>query len=201
MRNVYAPAVHLVLRAHPPAPARVGLVPRSRARRILLATFGLVGCWALVPLSAALPPYYPWPVVLVSLGVWLAWHWGSTAWRVLWFAGNCPRCGASLRLLPGELVSLPHTLDCLACHFEPRLEVYEPAVEEVHASDGRGIRHLLGECAGSWREETLWGQRYLTCTSCGTRHHATPALLAAARGENERGHLLDELAAEGRFLT
>ena len=83
-----------------------------------------------------------------------------------------------------------------------RKEGEQAATENLslNVSRIRGIRHVLSDCTGTWREERVWDQDYLACAACGARHHATPALRAAAHDENERGRLLDALAAEGRFL-
>ena len=198
---VEVPSVHLVLRAYPPAPARVGLVPKPLLGRVLKTVLSIVVFWSLVPYVVWFPPHYPWPVLAICAGGWLAYRSWVGKYVVRWFAGECPRCRRPLRLPPGARIDLPHTFTCFACHFEPRLEPFTEAEEEEIAADARGIRHVLQECAGSWREETVWDQPYVTCTRCGARHHATPAIVAAARVENERGRLLDELASEGKFLT
>jgi hypothetical protein len=200
-RSVEAPPVHLVLRAYPPVPARIGVVYQPLPGRVLKTVLSLVVFWGVAPWLLALPPHYPWPVLSASLGAWLAYRSWTGKYVVAWFAGECPRCSRPLRVRAGARIGLPHTLTCFACHFEPRLEPYDLATEETIAADERGIRHVLSDCAGTWYEERLWDQEYVTCDACGARHHATPALRAAARDENERGRLLDALAAEGRFLT
>ena len=200
-KSVEAPPVHLVLRAHPPVPARIGVVYQPVPGRLLKAVLSLAVFWGAAPWLVALPPHYPWPALSAALGAWLAYRSWTGKYVVAWFAGECPRCQRPLRVRAGARIGLPHTLTCFACHFEPRLEPYDLATEETIAADERGIRHVLSDCAGTWHEERRWDQDYVTCDACGARHHATPALLAAARDENERGHLLDALAAEGRFLT
>ena len=201
MKSVEAPAVHLVLRAHPPVPARIGVVYQPLPWRVLKTVLSLTVFWGLAPWVWWFPPHYPWPVLSFCAGAWLAHRAWTGKYVVAWFAGECPRCSRPLRVRAGERIDLPHTLTCFACHFEPRLEAYDLAAEEAIAADARGIRHVLSDCTGNWREERHWDQDYLACDACGVRHHATPALRAAARDENERGRLLDELAAQGRFLT
>jgi hypothetical protein len=201
MRTVESPQVHLVLRAYPPSPARVGVVYQPLPSRAAKTVLSLAFFWGICPWVAWLPPHYPWPILSFIVGAWLAHRFWAGKYVVQWFAGECPRCGRHLRLRAGTRIGLPHPITCFACHFEPQLEPYEAADEEAIASDARGIRHVLAECAGTWRDERLWDLDWLTCTACGARHHATPALRAAARDENERGQLLDQLAAEGRFLS
>jgi hypothetical protein len=201
MRQVQIPTVHLVLRSHPPAPARVGLVPQPLSWRLAKTALALAFFWGMIPYVVWVPPHYPWPVLCFVTGAVLAYRWLNGRYVVRWFAGACPRCGALLRIPDGAHIDLPHVLTCFACHFEPTLETYTLADEEEIASDARGVRHVLAECAGTWREETVWDEPYIACTRCHARHHATPALLAAARDENDRGRLMEELAREGKFLT
>ena len=201
MTSTQSPAVHLVLRAHPPAPARVGVVYQPLPWRALKTIASLAVFWGICPYVVWVPPHYPWPILSFCIGAYLAQRFWRGRYVVRWFAGACPRCGRHLRIRAGERISLPHTLTCFGCHFEPALETYTLAREEEIASDGRGIRHVLSECTGTWLAERLWDEDWLTCSRCGARHHATPALRDAARAENDRGQLLDQLAAQGRFLT
>lgn len=201
MNPVESPQVHLVLRAHAPAPARLGVVYQPLAARVARTVVSLALFWGVCPWVIWLPPHYPWPVLSFCTGAFLAHRFWTGRYVVLWFAGECPRCGHALRLRPGARISLPHALTCFACHFEPALEPYRLADEEEIATDARGIRHVLSDCAGSWHQERRWDQEWVVCDACGARHHATPGLLASANDENDRGRLLAELAAEGRFLT
>lgn len=201
MNPVESPQVHLVLRAHAPSPARLGVVYQPFFWRAFKTVFSLALFWGVCPWVVWLPPHYPWPVLSFCVGAFLAHRFWTGRYVVLWFAGECPRCGHALRLRPGARISLPHALTCFGCHFEPALEPYRLADEEEIATDARGIRHVLSDCAGSWHQERRWDQEWVVCDGCGARHHATPALVASARDENDRGRLLGELAAEGRFLT
>ncbi|HYJ80260.1 MAG TPA: hypothetical protein VEW03_11685 [Longimicrobiaceae bacterium] len=199
--SIEIPTVHLVLRAHPPGPARVGLVPKPLAGRVVKTAASLIFFWGSCPWLAWIPPHYPWPMLSFAAGAALAYRCWVGKYEVRWFAGACPRCGRPLRTSVGARIDLPHAFTCFGCHFEPRLERYTELTEAGIAADDRGIRHVLAECAGSWWEETVWDQEYVSCSRCGARHHSTAALRDAARSENERGRLLDELAVEGRFLT
>jgi hypothetical protein len=201
MNPVESPQVHLVLRAHAPSPARLGVVPQPLPWRVAKTALSLALFWGVCPWVVWLPPHYPWPVLSFCIGAFLAHRFWTGRYVVTWFAGECPRCGHHLRIRAGARIGLPHTLTCFGCHFEPTLEPYELAGEEAIAADARGIRHVLSDCAGTWHEARLWDQEWIACDGCGARHHATAALRAAAIDENERGRLLGELAAEGRFLT
>ncbi|HEX2205858.1 MAG TPA: hypothetical protein VHG91_21265 [Longimicrobium sp.] len=199
--DTQAPPVHLLLRSHPPAPARVGLVAKGLPGRLARALASLAFFWGIVPYVVWVPPHYPWPVLCFGLGGFLAHRFWTGRFVVQYFAGVCPRCARPLRVPAGTPISLPHRLTCFGCHFEPELHVYSSDEEEGVAADARGIRHVTPECAGSWREARVWDEPYVACTACGARHHATPAVLDAARVENERGRLLEELADEGRFFV
>jgi hypothetical protein len=201
MRSTFqAPPVHLILRAYPPAPARLGLWQRPLAFRVLASVLSAALFWSVAPWSFWVPPHYPWPVLCFATGTYLA-FWFSRRYRVRWFAGLCPRCGHGLELPSGTAINLPHSLTCFHCHFEPQLEAYTEAEEERLAVDERlNLRHVRSECTGTWSEIAPWRQPYLACTTCGARHHATPALRQAAEDENETGRLLEDLADEGRYL-
>lgn len=201
MNPVESPQVHLVLRAHAPSPARLGVVYQPLPGRLLKTVFTLAVFWGACPWVAWLPPHYPWPILSFCAGAFLAHRYWAGRYVVHWFAGECPRCGGALCLRAGARIRLPYPLTCFACHFEPSLEPWALAGEEAIAADARGIRHVLAECAGTWHRERRWDDEWVVCDACAARHHATPALLAAADDENARGLLLDELAAEGRFLT
>ena len=192
-----APQVQMVLRAYPPAPARVGLAYQPLPARVLKSVASLVFFWALAPWSILVPPYYPWPVLCVCTGAYLAHLFWTGRYRVRWFVGQCPRCGGHLRMSLGERISLPHTVPCLACHFEPALEVREASARAA----AEPLRHVRADCTGTWTEEWMWDERVLACGGCGARRPATPELRRLAQAENERGALLRQLTEEGRFLS
>ena len=192
-----APQVQMVLRAYPPAPARVGLAYQPAPARALKSVASLVFFWALAPWSILVPPYYPWPVLCMCTGAYLAHLFWTGRYRVRWFVGVCPRCGGQLSLSLGERIDLPHAVTCFACHFEPLLEVADPADEP----EPEPLRHVRTECTGTWTEEWMWDDRFLCCDACGARRPATDALRRLADAENERGALLRQLADEGRFLN
>ena len=199
--NVQAPPVHLVLNSHPVAPARVSLVYLPLPGRLARMAASLAFFWGIAPGVLWVPPHYPWPLLSVSVGAYLAWLF-SRPYRVRWFVGNCPRCGRALRVEPGTRIRLPVRITCFGCHFEPALEPFTEAGEEAIAAHGEfGIRHVLPDCAGTWAEVTLWDQPFLACSACGARHHATDHLRHAAAAENGHGDLLDQLASEGKYLA
>lgn len=192
-----APPVQMVLRAYPPAPARVGLVYQPVPGRALKTVVSLVFFWGIAPWTFWLPPHYPFPVLCVCAGAYLAHLFWTGRYRVRWFLGVCPRCGRQLRLSLGERISLPHTVTCFACHFEPVLEVAQP--EDKPAREP--LRHAVPDCTGTWVDAWMWDDRFLACDACGARRPATPELRRHADAENERGALLRQLADEGRFLS
>jgi hypothetical protein len=192
-----APPVQLVLRAYPPAPARVGLTYQPFPARLLKSVASLVVFWTLAPWSVALPPYYPWPILCLCTGAYLAHLFWHGRYRVRWFVGVCPRCGGQVRLSMGERIDLPHTLTCFACHFEPVLEVAD--ARDVPAPDP--LPHVRADCTGRWTEEWMWDDRFLACDGCGARQPATPELRRRAEEENEHGALLRQLADEGRWMS
>lgn len=195
-----APPVHMILRAYPPAPARVGLLYRPLPLRLARAAVILVLCWTPAPFSFALPPHYPWPVLLVFAGAW--WTYRVTRpYQVRWFVGMCPRCGRELDLPRGTPIQLPYGVACCHCHFQSALEEYDEAAEERIAAEDGHLRHDHADCSGEWSEERIWNLPYLACGRCGARHHATPALLEAARSEDYYGQLLTQLADEGRYIN
>jgi hypothetical protein len=195
-RAAEIPPVHMVLSAYPPAPARVGLVYQPAPLRALQAILSLAFFWGIAPFTFIIPPHYPFPVLCLATGGYLAHLFWTGRYRVRWFVGQCPRCGGHLRMSLGERISLPHTVPCLACHFEPALEVRE---ESARAA-AEPLRHVRPECTGTWAEEWMWDERFLACGGCGARRPATPELRRLARAENERGALLRQLTEEGRFL-
>ncbi len=191
-----APAVQMVLRAYPPAPARVGLAYQPVPARVCKAVASVVLFWVLAPWSILVPPYYPWPVLCLCTGAYLGHLFWTGRYRVRWFVGVCPRCGGQLSLGLGARISLPHTLTCFACHFEPVLEVADPG-----DPDTEPLRHVRADCTGTWTEEWMWDDRFLGCDACGAHRPATDELRRLAAAENERGALLRQLTDEGRFLN
>jgi hypothetical protein len=194
-----APPVHMILRAYPPAPARVGLLYRPVPLRLLRAGLVLALLWIPAPISFVVPPHYPWPVLLVGGGAWFAYRI-TRPFQVRWFIGMCPRCGRELQLPRGTPIDLPFAIACCHCHFQSVLQTYDEAEEERIASEDGHLRHEHRDCAGEWREERIWNLPYLVCDSCSARHHATPRLRSAARQEGDFGELLAQLADEGRYL-
>src|SRR5690348_17478589 len=119
-----APIALVTLRAHQPAPARVELVYQPASRRALRVLVCLTVFWGALPFLIWLPPHYPWVVASFATGLFLAHRQWVGRYRVHSFAGICPRCGAPLSMGLDHTISLPHTLTCFHCHFEPRLEVH-----------------------------------------------------------------------------
>jgi hypothetical protein len=58
------------------------------------------------------------PLIVGAAGIWRSWR---GHFRVLEFAGPCPRCRQPLMLKRGVRISSPHGLVCYHCHHEPHL--------------------------------------------------------------------------------
>src|SRR5690242_9159045 len=101
MNPVESPQVHLVLRAHAPSPARLGVVYQPFGWRLGKTVLALALFWGVCPWVVWLPPHYPWPVLCFCTGAFLAHRFWTGRYVVLWFAGECPRCGHALRLRAG----------------------------------------------------------------------------------------------------
>ena len=94
-------------------------------------------------------------------------------------------------------ISLPHTLTCYHCHFEPRLEVRFDALRpETHPLP----QHRTADCVGLWEVRWLADDPFLICDRCLAGSPATPAARAAAEAENDRAMLLARLAREGKRM-
>ena len=91
-----------------------------------------------------------------------------------------------------HIISLPHTLTCFHCHFEPRLEVRFEEADEVRPE------HQAPECTGRWEVRWLADDAFVVCSECHAGCRATVEARRAADAENERASLLDRLTREGR---
>lgn len=196
-----APPAQTVLKAHPPAPARIELMPRSRVDRLARTLVVLVLCWVPGFWMARVPPHFLGPLLGLGVGAWMAYRMWTGRFLVVRFSGVCPHCRRELSIAPGTSVDFPHALRCPGCRFEPRVEValWPPA---GRGADGQvpWIRHLHPDCTGSWTLHWFWEDPYLQCSGCHARFLASPEARRAAEEENRRGDLLERLAEEGRFL-
>ncbi len=187
----------LTLRAHRPAPARVELTVRSRARRFL-AVFGwLLLCWGSIPILLWVPPHFPWVALAFLIGGLLAFRSWTGRYTVHAFAGICPRCGSAISLSGERRMDLPHTLTCFHCHFEPRLE--------VRAGGPNGelltrLEHQAEHCVGLWEVRWLADERFVYCAHCHGGVRADAAMVETAETENAAARLLTRLSNEGRPL-
>jgi hypothetical protein len=200
MKNVRreAPHAEVTLRAHFPAPARVELVYRSLPRRLLLMALSLTVFWGAIPFLLWLPPHYPWVLGAFFGGLFLAYRSWTGRYRVISFAGICPRCGLPLSLGSDRTISLPHTLTCFHCHFEPQLEIRAPDDPDDAAAES--LSHRSPECVGHWSLRWLADEAFMVCERCRAHRPATPGARRAAAAENDRADLLERLTREGRPL-
>jgi hypothetical protein len=109
----------LKLRGHEPKPARLRVEQRPRQTRMTNAILTLVGFFVLAPIVFFIPPHIPWVLLAVSAGVFGAYKQWVGEYLVHEFQGECPRCGASLKIEPGSKIKLPLQLDCYQCHHKP----------------------------------------------------------------------------------
>jgi hypothetical protein len=191
------PEALVTLRAHRPAPAHVELAYRPLSGRVARSLLALICCWGPIPLVAWIPPHYPWVLLAVVAGIYLARRNFTGRYRVSYFAGICPRCGHPVSLGVDRCISLPHTLTCYSCHFEPTLEVKFVAEEEISKA---GPEHADPACVGRWETRWLADERLIVCSGCRASCPSTDAAEAAAADENERADLLDQLTREGRLI-
>ena len=196
-----APPALLTLRAYSPAPARVELVYRSMAGRLLRTALSLIICWGPIPFLIGIPIFYPWLVTVLIIGAFLAHRSWTGRYRVRSFAGICPRCGSFLSLGSDRIVDLPHTLTCFNCHFEPCLEV---VIDRVHndtpVEKANTLMHRIPECIGEWRMGWLADEAFLLCDVCHGGALASEEIRRSASAEREFGELLRELTDEGKPL-
>jgi hypothetical protein len=94
--------------------------PLKWAARILLFTM----IWIIGSAATLIMTFDPFVASFpFVLGIGLVYHGVRGRFRVLSFAGSCPRCANDLHLKPGSKIPLPHRLDCFHCHFEPELRL------------------------------------------------------------------------------
>lgn len=194
-----APPAQVTLRAHLPAPARVELVYRTAPYRLARTVLVLAVFWGAIPLLVWVPPHYPWVLSAFLGGLFLAHREWHGRYLVRTFAGICPRCGHALSLGLDHTISLPHTLTCYHCHFEPLLEVTFPD-PHARAADRPALDHQHGDCVGRWKLRWLADEAFLFCERCNAHRPATPEARRLAEEEHERGDLLSQLTDEGKPL-
>ena len=192
-----APSAHVRLRAYLPAPARVELIYQPAGQRALRSALFLALFWGAIPFLLWLPPHYPWVVSALAAGAFLAHREWMGRYRVSSFAGLCPRCHHPLSLAPDRAISLPHTLTCYHCHFEPELEV---RFEEPDGTAEQEPEHHAPECTGRWALRWLADEPFLVCDRCLGHRPASAAARARADAENQRADLLEQLTREGRSI-
>ncbi len=113
----------LRLPGHEAVPAQVRMIHRSKRTRTVGGLLALLGFWALAPVVFLLPPHIPWLLGALAAGVYFGYKQWNGEYEVRSFAGECPRCHASLSIPPGSRIRLPYRMDCFRCHHEPSLQV------------------------------------------------------------------------------
>ena len=146
-----------------------------------------------------IPPHYPWVLLAVIGGGYLAHRQWRGRYRVSYFAGLCPRCGQAVSLGVDRCISLPHTLTCFSCHFEPRLEV-RFVDDHSEPEEGSMPEHRDANCVGCWEVRWLADEPLLVCSRCRASCPSTAEAREAAREENDRAALLEQLTREGRSI-
>jgi hypothetical protein len=123
-------AVHLTLFGHPHTGVALRVEVHPVWRRRVRAVGTLLVCWGAMPILFFIPPHAEWLVAAFFGGLYLAHREWTTEYRVVSFAGACPRCGSDLELRPGSRLRLPDRLGCGACRRESLLEPgWAPAAE------------------------------------------------------------------------
>lgn len=186
----------VTLRAHQPAPALLELEYRPLAGRVARSLLALFCCWGALPFLIWVPPHYPWAALAALAGAYLAHRQWTGRYRVAYFAGLCPRCGHAISLGLDRCISLPHTLTCYSCHFEPRLEVRFVEAEPPQS----GPVHRDARCVGYWETRWLADEALLVCSRCHASCPSTEETRESARQENDCAALLEQLTREGRSI-
>jgi hypothetical protein len=195
-----APPARLALVFHAPTIARVEVEYQPAPGRLFRAMIALVLCWGCIPFLLLIPPHYPWAALAFFAGAYVPFRIWIGRYMVRSFSGYCPRCGRPLDLPAGTKITLPHTLNCFGCHFDPVLEAAFPEQPAPRGPADQWVDHRFSECSGSWKLDQRGDVASVVCDGCHVRHCATPAALASAEAENYHSDILEELAAKGRFL-
>jgi hypothetical protein len=199
-KNQKSARAQVTLRAYQPAPARIELSYRALPGRLFRTLLALAVFWGAIPVLIWLPPHYPWVAAAFVTGVYLAHRAWTGRYRVYSFAGICPRCGHPVSLGLDRAISLPHTLTCYHCHFEPCLEVRFEAAEPEAPRAVPVLEHRSAECTGNWEPRWLADEPFMVCDRCLAGFPATPATRIAAEAENERALMLASLTREGKRM-
>src|SRR5690606_452769 len=122
LTDTHTLSAHVAQFGYTPAAARLEVEPRSLAARRMRGLITVVVCIAVAPIVFFIPPHAEWLLALVVGGGLETRRQLLAQYRVLSFEGECPRCGAALRMRSGTLLRLPHGINCTSCRTESRLE-------------------------------------------------------------------------------
>jgi hypothetical protein len=98
-------------------------IQRTRGERAALTALTLAGGLLLAPLAFLIPPHLESGAIAFLLALYFARRAWVGEWHTVSMAGPCPRCDATVRLKPGTVLYLPHTLHCDGCRAELWLEI------------------------------------------------------------------------------
>src|SRR5690606_1251253 len=121
------PPARLTLFGFTPVPAHVRAIHRPRSLRLSRALLWLVGCWALAPRVALVPPHFRSALTACGRGSYLArTNWPGT-YEIQSLEARFPSGGHAVTVKPGTRIGAEYQLTCYNCHHEPLLELPEPS--------------------------------------------------------------------------
>lgn len=121
--TTHNPPARLTLFGFSPTSADVEVVYRPRSWRVTRALLSIGIAVGFAPVAALLPPHFPWPIIVLGSGAYLAAKRWTERYTLRSLAGRCPKCGAEQPLDSPTKLKLPHTLTCAGCRHDLLLEV------------------------------------------------------------------------------
>lgn len=112
------------------------VVYRPHSWRVSHGLFWLLGCWALVPVVVFVPPHFPWALAAFFTGPVMAYRRFTEHYTLLGMRGECPRCGAAIKVEKPTRLSQPHSLHCDKCHNDLQLVI---ELDQVTPAEQRAV--------------------------------------------------------------